>query len=134
MGWSWLLFRNEEGWDAQMIMPWCKGSLVIRINSATYVQDMCCCLAGKVQLHANWYSNCHLPDFITCANVIKEWNNLCLKKHKSIIVDELQSTRKEIKTSRSESRGQEETACVCASSGLCDYYSELFTWIASLNF
>ena len=38
-----------------------------------------------------------------------------------------------IKTSGSESRGQEEAACMRIS-GLCDHYSELFTWMVGLNF
>ena len=36
-----------------------------------------------------------------------------------------------IKTSGSESQGQEEAAC--ASSGLCDHYSESFIWMATLK-
>ena len=35
--------------------------------------------------------------------------------------------------SGSELRGQEETACVYASSGLRDHYSELFTQMAALK-
>ena len=38
-----------------------------------------------------------------------------------------------IKTSGSESRGQEEAACMHVL-GLCDHYSELFTWMEALNF
>ena len=37
-----------------------------------------------------------------------------------------------VKTSSSESQGQEEVACM--SLGPRDYYSELFTWVAALNF
>ena len=39
-----------------------------------------------------------------------------------------------IKTHGSESQGQEEAACMQTSSGLRDHYSELFTWMAALNF
>ena len=39
-----------------------------------------------------------------------------------------------IKTHSSESQGQEEAACMHASSGLRDQYSELFTWMAALKF
>ena len=38
-----------------------------------------------------------------------------------------------IKTSGSESRGQEEAVCIDASSGLRDHYSELFTRMAALK-
>ena len=38
-----------------------------------------------------------------------------------------------IKTSGSESRGQEEAACMRVL-GLCDHYSELFTRMEALNF
>ena len=38
-----------------------------------------------------------------------------------------------IKTSGSESRGQEEAACMRVL-GLCDHYSELFTRMKALNF
>ena len=34
--------------------------------------------------------------FITCANLMQEWNQPCPKKHKLINFDELQSTRREI--------------------------------------
>ena len=44
-----------------------------------------------------------------------------------------------IKNHGSKSQGQEEATCnniimPCASSGLCDHYSELFTQMAVLNF
>ena len=45
---------------------------------------------------ANFCSNGHLPDFITCTDVMQEWNKPCPKKHKHITVDKLQSTRREI--------------------------------------
>ena len=38
-----------------------------------------------------------------------------------------------IKTSGSESRGQEEAVCT-RNSGLRDHYSELYTWMVGLNF
>ena len=38
-----------------------------------------------------------------------------------------------IKTSDSDSRGQEEAACIYASSGLRDHYSELFIQMAALK-
>ena len=38
-----------------------------------------------------------------------------------------------IKTSSSESRGEEEAACIYVSSGLRDHYSELFTQMAALT-
>ena len=85
----------------KMIMSLCKGSW--DINSA-----MCGCPAGKgpsasckhigalCYALANFCSSGCLPDFITCTDVMQEWNKPCPKKHKPITVDELQSTRREI--------------------------------------
>jgi len=68
---------------------------------------MCGCLAGKgpstsckhigtlCYALANFCSSGHLPDFITCTDVMQEWNKPCPKKYKPISVDELQSTRRE---------------------------------------
>ena len=69
---------------------------------------MCGCPAGKgpsasckhisalCYALANFCSSGCLPDFITCTDVMQEWNKPCPKKHKPIIVDKLQSTRREI--------------------------------------
>ena len=84
-----------------MIMSLCKGSW--DINSA-----ICGCPAGKgpsasckhigalCYALVNFCSSGHLPDFITCTDLMQEWNKPCPKKHKPITVDELQSTRREI--------------------------------------
>ena len=85
----------------KMIMSLCKGSW--DINSA-----ICGCPAGKgpsasckhigalCYALVNFCSSGHLPDFITCTDLMQEWNKPCPKKHKPITVDELQSTRREI--------------------------------------
>ena len=85
----------------KMIMSLCKGSW--DINSA-----LCGCPAGKgpsasckhigalCYALANFCSSGRLPDFISCTDVMQEWNKPCPKKHKPITVDELRSTRREI--------------------------------------
>ena len=93
----------------KMVMSLCTGSW--DINSA-----LCGCPAGKgpsasckhigalCYALANFCSLGHLPEFITCTDVLQQWNRPCPKKRDPIAVDELKSRRQEILNQNSKSQ------------------------------
>lgn len=93
-------YKDEYWWVKAHYHPEMKkdkmNKMIIIMQRDIYLA-MCSCPVGKVQMCldticigasyyalANFCSGGHLTDFITCTDVIQEWNKSCPKKHKPI--------------------------------------------------